>query len=138
MVASTPMATITTVSMLPGGSLSPGQSPAWAEAGKTQGQGSLVKKQPKRVGRCCLGCWWVEGEGSWVPPSHLRRPKGLNRIRIPLMPCPYFSFSFFFFFFFLLFRATPVAYGGSQARDRTGTTAAGLHHSHSNTGSLTH
>ena len=37
-----------------------------------------------------------------------------------------------FWFFFLLFRATPVAYGGSQARCRIEATAAGLHHSHSN------
>ena len=33
------------------------------------------------------------------------------------------------------FGATPVAYGGSQARGRVGAAAAGLHHSHSNTGS---
>ena len=42
---------------------------------------------------------------------------------------------FFFvclFFAFLLFRATPMAYGGSQARGQIGATAAGLHHSHSN------
>ena len=32
-------------------------------------------------------------------------------------------------FFFLLFRATPVAYGGSWARGQIGATAAGLHHS---------
>ena len=38
----------------------------------------------------------------------------------------------------LLFRAAPAAYGGSQATGRIGTTAAGLHHSHSNAGSLTH
>ena len=38
----------------------------------------------------------------------------------------------FFFFAFLLFRATPMAYGGSQARDLIGATAAGLYHSHSN------
>ena len=31
------------------------------------------------------------------------------------------------------FRATPVAYGSSQARGRIRTIAAGLHHSHSNT-----
>ena len=37
----------------------------------------------------------------------------------------------FFFFFFLRFRATPVAYGSSQARRGTGATAAGLHHSDS-------
>ena len=40
-----------------------------------------------------------------------------------------------FFFFFLLFRATPEAYGGSQARDQIGATAAGLHRRHSNAGS---
>ena len=39
------------------------------------------------------------------------------------------------FFVCLFFRAAPVAYGGSQARDPTGATAAGLHHSHSNVGS---
>ena len=43
-------------------------------------------------------------------------------------------FSFFQSFFFF-FRAAPVAYGGSQTRGRIGATAAGLHHSHSNTGS---
>ena len=31
-----------------------------------------------------------------------------------------------------------MAYGGFQARGQTETAAAGLHHSHSNTGSLTH
>ena len=38
---------------------------------------------------------------------------------------------FLFFLFFLLFRASPVAYGGSQARSGIRVTAAGLHHSHS-------
>ena len=38
-------------------------------------------------------------------------------------------------FFFLLFRATPVAYGGSQARGPIGAPAASLHHSHGNVGS---
>ena len=41
----------------------------------------------------------------------------------------------FFFSFFYLFRATPAAYGSSQARGRIGAAAAGLHHSHSNNGS---
>ena len=40
-----------------------------------------------------------------------------------------------FFFFFAFSRATPVAYGRSQARGRIGAVAAGLHHSHSNAGS---
>ena len=35
----------------------------------------------------------------------------------------------FFFFFSPLFRAAPSAHGSSQARGRTGATAAGLHHS---------
>ena len=40
----------------------------------------------------------------------------------------------FFSFFFLLFRATPVAYGDSQARGPIGATAAGLHHSTATSG----
>ena len=41
--------------------------------------------------------------------------------------------SFFFLFFFLVFgRASPAAYGGSQARNPVRAVAAGLHHSHSN------
>ena len=43
----------------------------------------------------------------------------------------------FFLFFFLLSRA-PAAYGSSQARGWIGAAASGLHHSHCNTGSLTH
>ena len=44
----------------------------------------------------------------------------------------------YFFFVFLFFRAIPMAYGGSQARGPIGVVAAGLRHSHSNAGSLTH
>ena len=47
---------------------------------------------------------------------------------------PYFPIcGFFFFFFFCLFRAVPLAYGGSQARGWTGVVAADLFDSHSNT-----
>ena len=43
------------------------------------------------------------------------------------------AFLFFFFFFsFCLFKAAPMAYGGTQARGRIGAVAAGLCHSHSN------
>ena len=42
---------------------------------------------------------------------------------------------FFFVLFFFLFRAAPLAYGGSQARGRIGPAAASLCHSHSNVGS---
>ena len=43
-------------------------------------------------------------------------------------------FFFFLSFVFCLYRAAPVAYGGSQARGQIGAIAAGLRHSHSNTG----
>ena len=41
----------------------------------------------------------------------------------------------FIFFFFGLFRATPMAYGNSQAWGQIGTAAASLHHSHNKEGS---
>ena len=37
--------------------------------------------------------------------------------------------------FIFLFRTSPVAYGGSEARGQIGAVAAGLRHSHSNAGS---
>ena len=40
-----------------------------------------------------------------------------------------------FLLLFFVFRATPEACGGSQARGQIGTVAAGLHHSHSSVGS---
>ena len=40
--------------------------------------------------------------------------------------------------FFVFSRAAHTAYGGSQARGQIGAVAAGLYHSHSNAGSLTH
>ena len=48
----------------------------------------------------------------------------------------FFNFNFYLFIFifnffvFCLFRATPMVYGGSQARGLIGATAASLHHSH--------
>ena len=42
------------------------------------------------------------------------------------------------FLLLLFFRATPVAYGDSQARGPIAATAAGLHHSHGNTRSEPH
>ena len=39
---------------------------------------------------------------------------------------------------FAFSRATPAAYGGSQARDRIEAVAAGLRHSHSNAGTEPH
>ena len=44
----------------------------------------------------------------------------------------------FFFLPFFLFRAAPAAYRSSQARDGIGATTASLHHSHSNSVSVTY
>ena len=44
-------------------------------------------------------------------------------------------FLFFIFYFVVFLRAAPAAYGGSQARGLFGAVAAGLCHSHSNSGS---
>ena len=41
----------------------------------------------------------------------------------------------YIFCLFAIFRATPVAYGGSQAMGRIGAVATGLHQSHSHVGS---
>ena len=46
-------------------------------------------------------------------------------------------FIFLLLLLLCLFRAIPVAYGGSQARGPIRAVAAGLHHSHSNAGSET-
>uniref|UniRef100_A0A8D1ZL36 Uncharacterized protein n=1 Tax=Sus scrofa TaxID=9823 RepID=A0A8D1ZL36_PIG len=48
------------------------------------------------------------------------------------------SIYLFIYFYFLLFKATPVAYGGSQAKGQIRATAAGLHHSYSNAGFKMH
>ena len=42
------------------------------------------------------------------------------------------------FLLFYFFRATPVAYGSSQARDQIGASATGHSHSHSKVGSEPH
>ena len=49
-----------------------------------------------------------------------------------------FSLFLFMYLFICFFRATLTVCGSSQTRGRIGATAAGLHRSHSNTGSLTH
>ena len=43
--------------------------------------------------------------------------------------------TYLFIYLFCFFMAAPAAHGSSQARGRIGATAAGLHHSHYNSGS---
>ena len=53
--------------------------------------------------------------------------------------CPRdFTLYLFYFFVFCIFRAIPVAYGGSQARGQIGAAAAGLPQLTAMLGSLTH
>ena len=54
-------------------------------------------------------------------------------------PILFFNFIYLFIYLFiLLFRAAPLSYGSSQARGWIRAMAISLHHSHSNTRSLTH
>ena len=48
------------------------------------------------------------------------------------------EYQHFYLFIFMLLRATPAAYGSSQAGGRIGGIAASLHHSHSNARASTH
>ena len=76
------------------------------------------------------------------PHFLLRSSVLISDSRCLLELCTYFSplgflmlslyLFIFYFFIFCPFRVTPVAYGGSQTRDRIGAVAAGPHHSHSN------
>ena len=59
-------------------------------------------------------------------------------VKVGILPVAKDVYSNVIIFSFFLFSATPTAYGSSQARDRIGAAAVGLHHSHSNVGSLTH
>ena len=79
-------------------------------------------------------------ENDKVAHDSIRKIKIFIWLLHPLPLCPagmegrdlisFYCFSFFFFF-----RASPAAYGSSQARDQSGATAARLHNSHSNVGS---
>ena len=74
--------------------------------------------------------WEVGGKGVWR--SKLYKNFSLSLLSILSIEITEFSISPFFSFYYLF---VPAAYGGSLARGGTGAAAAGLHHSHSNTGS---
>ena len=54
---------------------------------------------------------------------------------VEIVGCRCFPSELYLFIYFCLFRAPPLAYGGSQARGPIKATAASLHHSHSHMGS---
>ena len=92
---------------------------------------STKEKQTHRHREQTCGCQGGEGGSGkdWELGTH----------RCKLLTFILFCFVLFYFIlFYLLFRAVPTAYGGFQARGRTRAVAAGLHHNHSNAGSLTH
>ena len=85
----------------------------------------------------------------FVLVSDVQQSESVIHIRIPILfshvgfnrtlsspPCVIYTVDPFSFFF--LFRATPEAYGSSQARSRIGATAVSLCHSHLNMGSKLH
>ena len=63
----------------------------------------------------------------------------LNELyQVQIIPLHSHSADFILFLFFGLFRASPAAHGGSQARGLIGAVAASLCQSHSNTRSKLH
>ena len=75
------------------------------------------------------------GSQMWLRPREtLGADTGSIRLIYDKSNLAFFSF----LSFFLFFRPTPTAYGSSQAKGGIESTAAGLHHSHSNIGSEPH
>ena len=70
-------------------------------------------------------------------PKNPRMPSCNHCLFIPRVTIIIYNSLKIHFFFFAFLRATPEAYRRSQARGRIGVAAAGLHHGHSNAGSLT-
>ena len=69
----------------------------------------------------------------------LKFVKFSNLLRNQLWSMSIIFFNLFYFFCLFIFsRATPPAYGGSQARGQIGAVAAGLRQSHSNARSEPH
>ena len=87
--------------------------------------------------------WTINKMVSWSRAPYTKQRKASPWVEFHTLPSTYqqqtedlhlYLCFFFFFFFWLLFRAAPVAYESSQVRGRIWATAAGLHHSHSDTG----
>ena len=99
-----------------------------------------------RMSFCCLRSqlFLMRSQSLIIFPLLLSRAGTYTGKNVTESHCSYVKhgnflfFLFFFFCFFAFFRAAPAASGGSQARSQIKATAAGLHHGHSNAGSLTH
>ena len=77
------------------------------------------------------GMTFKQGKTAMTPPKDYLEPREICETQCKLH-------HFIFYLFTLLFRATHTAYRSFQARGRIRAAAAGLHHGHSNAGSLTH
>ena len=84
---------------------------------------SCPRTSPRPPQKACLSDTWRATFLHALPPS----------LYSPFSFIDLTTVQYSIFLFLLFFRATPAAYGGSQARGRIGATAASLHHSHSNT-----
>ena len=107
----------------------------------------MKKKLAKRMSLLCPKWVWPTEWNIFCDPLWITRPQTLIsevgvllttilQARFHCVNCPKIVILSTFFFFFC--RAAPVANVGSQAISLIRATAASLHHSYSNTRSLTH
>jgi len=62
-------------------------------------------------------------------------PNSRDRKSLPGSILFYYYYYYYYYYYFLLFRATPKAFGDSQAKGPLRAVVARLYHSHSNVGS---
>ena len=94
-----------------------------AEETGLENLGKLNRKSQKGQGKVSKPQMFLESKLLLLPPLLLwGKLKGKSLIG----------------YFLFLFTSTPAAYGSSQARGRIRAAAAGLHHSHGNSGSELH
>ena len=77
---------------------------------------------------------FVQGHVELKSTGTGQKEKFKLRLRVSRAGWPWAVTQLFFFFF----RVAPVSHGDSQARGQIGAATAGLHHSHSNSGSESH